>query len=629
MSAKLEELINAANQNIAELNFEQAIKYLEEAYQIDNNNNEVLKNLGLCYYNLQKNTKANEFFTKALNVNPEDATSLYYAASINILNMDLETAKAQFQKVIQLRPEYLDAYKNLGIVYFNLKQAGNAVEVLQKGVKYSKDSPEYYRLFASAYIVSRQNEKAIELLKDFIKRSGIETSEICNLLGSAYLGLKNKEEARKYYLKAVELNNKNDIAKKALALLDNIENDVLIELRTLVINKVPVHEIIDVANQLYKNDKINEAIGFLSFAIHNGYDDTKILYQISLLHEAKGNLDDAMKYLHQIVSTSKPTKEVELKIAKLFLQLGKINEAFNIFNKLIKRYPYDTEVYYEFAMAFVSYGDNIKAEEYLKKVIAMNPEDDYAILAHKDLGCIYLGQNNMEYAKEEFEMAYNLAPDDDIICYEYASYHFIAGDYETALKYYKEAITINPYEDEFKVAIALLYNNLKRYNLTIDLLMPLLPKAQVLPKVAYPLAVAFYETGQYELAQKLFINYCELTQDIEVYNLLALTYEKMGQYEDAISISNKILKEFPNNINILSNKARYLYKIQKFAEAEEIYLAILCQLSEYEEAILGLVEVYQESNQLHKAKDLIARLEFDNFSDNAVAIFEKIKILQI
>lgn len=625
MTEKLEELINFANQNIADANFEKAIKFLEEACQIDNENNEILKNLGLCYYNLQKNTKAHEFFQKALKITPDDATSLYYVGSINILNMDLETAKLQFQKVIELRPEYLDAYKNLGIVYFNLKQIDNAVDVLQRGVQYAQDSPEYYRLFASAYIVSRQNQKAAELLEEFLERTKVQTYELYNLLGSAHLGLKDTEKAREYYLKSVALNDRNEIAQKALALLDTIENDILSELKILVENKAPVDEIVAIADNLYKDNKINEAIGFLSFALNNGYDDTKIFYQLSILYEAKGNLNDSLKCLHKIITTSKPTKEVELKIAKLFLQLGKINETFALLNKLVKRYPYDPDVYYEFAMAFVVYGDNIKAEEYLKKVIDMNPEGDYAALAHKDLGCIYIGQNNMQYAKEEFEIAYNLAPENDIICYEYASYHFMSGDYETALKYYEKAIAINPYDDEFKVALALLYNNLKRYTSTINLLMPILPKAQRLPKVAYPLAVAFYETEQYDLAQKLFISYCELTQDFEVYNLLALTYEKMGQYQDAVNISNKILKEFPDNINILSNKARYLHKMQKFAEAEEMYLNILFKLSEYEDAIVGLVQVYQDSNQIHKAKDLIARLDFDNFSDNAVEIFSKIK----
>ncbi|MDD3419963.1 MAG: tetratricopeptide repeat protein [Candidatus Gastranaerophilales bacterium] len=627
MAENLEELINQASKEIAESKWEQAIKTLNRACEIDAYNNEVLKNLGLCYYNLSKNTKAQEFFKRALGVTPDDATSLFYSGSINLLNLDFNTAKTQLHKVIELRPEYTDAYKNLGVVYFNLKQHQEAVNILEKGLPYANESQEYYRLLASAYIVSRQNLKAVELLEEFLKRNPIESYEIFNLLGSAHLGLKNTEKAREYYLKSVVVNERNEVAQKALVFLDAIENDVLAEYRPLIENKAPVEDIVAVAESLYRDHKINEAIGFLAYSLKNGYDDTKIYYLLSILYEAKGHFNDSLKCLHKIITTSTPTKEIELKIAKLFLQLSKTNEAFALLNKLIKKYPYDTDVYYEYAMAFVAYGDNIKAEEYLKKVIDMDPEGKLCAIAHKDLGCIYLGQNNMDYAKDEFQLAYDLAPEDDIICYEYASYHFISGDRETALKYYEKAINLNPYDDEYKVALALLYNNLKKYHATINLLMPIVPKVQRLPKLAYPLAVAFYETGQFDLAQKLFVRYCELTNDVEVYNLLALTYEKMGKYQDAISIANKMLKDFPDNINVLGNKARFLHKSEKFDEAEAIYLDILSKLSNYEEAIVGLVTLYKDSDQLHKAKDYIARLDYNDFSDEAVEIFKNISAL--
>lgn len=625
MPEKLQELINQANEQIAEHKWEQALKVLNLAFELDKHNNEILKNLGLCYYNLNKNTKAQEFFTKALGVNPDDATSLFYAGAINLLNLDLETAQTQLERVIELRPEYTDAYKNLGVLYFNQKQNQKAAETLEKGLEFADDAVEYYRLLASAYIVSGQNQKAADLLEGFIERTGTETYELCNLLGSAYLGLKDNIKAREYYFKSVALNDKNEAAQKALAFLDSTDNTAFQEFRKLVENKAPVEEIVAIADTLYKNNEINQAIGFLAYALNNGYDDTKVFFHLSLLYEAKGHYNDALKCLHKIISTQKPTKEVEVKISKLFLQLGKINEAFSLLSKLVKKYPYDTDVYYEYAMAFIAYGDNIKAEEYLKKVIAMNPEGELAALAHKDMGCIYLGQNNMEYAKEEFQAAYELAPEDDIICYEYASYHFISGDYQTALKYYEKAIRINPYEEEYKVALALLYNNLKKYTSTINLLIPILPQVQRMPKLAYPLAVAFYETEQFDLAQKLFVTYCEITQDPEVYNLLALTYEKMNKFDDALNITNKILKDFPENINILVNKARLLGKVQKFDEAENIYLEILSKLSNFEDALVGLVELYRETNQLHKAKDLIARLDFDDFSDEAASIFNTIK----
>lgn len=626
MSETLQALLDETNNLIQNNHFEKALIPLEKALEEDSENNEVLKNLGLCYYNLKNNTKAQEYFSKALKVNPEDATALYFSASINLLNMDNEKAKEQFEKVIKIRPEYKDAYKNLGIVCFNLKHNQEAVEVLEKGLEYAEDAPDYYRLLASAYIVTQENQKALELLEGLLSKPEVELShEIYNLLGSAALGLKDNEKAKEYYFKALEMNPQNKIAYKALKILEQPDKELFKEYKELVDNKADAEDIIDVANILYEQNELNEAITLLEYAIQNGYKDPDIYYQLSIIHEEKGEVIKALQYLKQILTLQKPTKEVELKIAKLFMNINRMKEAFKLLDKLTKKYPYEPEVYYEYAMAYLIYDDKIKAEEYLKKVINMDSDDKLTALAHKDMGCIYIAQNQMPFAQEEFELAYEKAPEDDLICYEYASYYFISGNYEKALEYYLKALKINPYQDEYKVALALLYNNLKRPMDTINLLTPIMPKIHRMPKLAYPLAVAFYEIKKYDTALRLFLLYCEQTQDVEAFNYLALCYENLEKYQDAINITDKILKHYPENTNVLLIKARCLHGMKKSEEAEEIYLNILSKFSNFEDAIIELLNLYKDTNQIPKAQSLIVRLDEDNFSDKAVELFHSLK----
>ena len=59
-----------------------------------------------------------------------------------------------------------------------------------------------------------------------------------------------------------------------------------------------------------------------------------------------------------------------------------------------------------------------KAEKILKKVVELNP--DFA-LAHKDLGVLYLSKRLFDYAKDEFDTALKLAPENFDIVYEYAN----------------------------------------------------------------------------------------------------------------------------------------------------------------------------------------------------------------
>lgn len=625
MEQNIEELLKKANDYIAENNFDMAIKILEKGLLNDNSNIDILKNLGLCYHKINKNTNAQEFFNKVLELVPDDATSLYYSGSINLLNGDYDEAKKLFEKVIDIRKEYVDAYKNLGIVYFSNKNIEKAVEVFEQGLQYVAEDAEYYRLLASAYIVSQQNQKTVDLLENFLEKTKIETFEIYNLLGSAYLGLQNPVKAREAYLKSVVLNENNEVAQKALNFLNALEGDAQ-KYQKLIKARASIGEVVDAAIKLLEEDKINEGIGFLKFALETGdYDHPKVFFTLATLYEIKGQFNDALLCLYKILNMQEASKPVELKLVQIFLQLDKMTEAFAVLNKMIKKYPYEVDIYYTYANAFILYGDLIKAEEYLKKTIEMNPKSPYAALAHKDLGCIYLQQSNMDYAKDEFEKALELHPEHDAICYEYASFNFIDGNYTVALKYYEKAVKLNPKQAEYKVALGLLYNKFEDYQKTINLLMPLIKKVSQLPKIAYPLAEAFYKTEKYELAESLFVSYCEKTQDMETFNMLALTYEKLGKYKDALAVINKILKTYPDNINLLCIKGRLLCELEEFIASEDIYMDVLAELPKYEDAMLGLLEMYQSSNQFNKAKDLVARLDYDDFSNEACDIFDSIK----
>ena len=79
----------------------------------------------------------------------------------------------------------------------------------------------------------------------------------------------------------------------------------------------------------------------------------------------------------------------------------------------------------------VKTNDTDRAEQILKKVCGLNPE---FAPAHKDLGVIYLNKRLFDYAKDEFERAYAIAPDNYSIVVEYANYLHSVSDFENADK---------------------------------------------------------------------------------------------------------------------------------------------------------------------------------------------------
>ena len=79
-------------------------------------------------------------------------------------------------------------------------------------------------------------------------------------------------------------------------------------------------------------------------------------------------------------------------------------------------------------------------------VLSLNPK---SAQTHKDLGVIYLNKRLFDYAKYEFEKAYELEPENKDIVFEYANYMHATGDFTRAEEMYKYALSMAPDDPNF------------------------------------------------------------------------------------------------------------------------------------------------------------------------------------
>src|SRR5574344_1637746 len=105
--------LNKINEIIGENDFENAKSMLDEYIKNDEFNVEALKLLGLCNLNLELFDQARSNFETIVKYAPDDAASWFYLANCYDNLNDFLHAIPAYQEVINLREEYLDAYKNL------------------------------------------------------------------------------------------------------------------------------------------------------------------------------------------------------------------------------------------------------------------------------------------------------------------------------------------------------------------------------------------------------------------------------------------------------------------------------------------------------------------------------------
>lgn len=228
---------------------QQAMELYQKSIDLDPNYGQALTGLGAMLLLQKKIDEAQPLFEKALSIDPNHATALVNLAMIDQARGKPESALQRLRQVIARNPEYAEAQLNLGSLLASTKQFDEAIKHLSKAVELNPKrevahlnlaaalmetqqftkAAEHYRAalqlnpripqayFGLGMVQSREQNHA-EAVKSF--RQSIElngaSSRTWTQLGLSLLALGEKTAAAQALAKAVELDPKNEGAKRAL-----------------------------------------------------------------------------------------------------------------------------------------------------------------------------------------------------------------------------------------------------------------------------------------------------------------------------------------------------------------------------------------------------------------------------
>ena len=535
---------------------------------------EAIKLMGLVNVNLNDFKEAKKNFEKVIKLSPNDATALFYLANCYDNLGSLLEAEKFYLKLLSIREEYIDAYKNLGIIYLKTNRETDAIELSKKAKTLAPGDYTFDYLIGTASITLKKYNQGIEYLE---KALALNPShfQIYNNLGTAYLLIGQREKAIDCYKKAVkikpddaisyynigsiyQIQNKHaqacDYFSKAYQ-LDNKENYLI----SLALSELKAGLIKDAAKH-YK------ALALL----HPEKDSFQ--YNLASCYETLRNYDQAINIMKQLLARNPKSITMAQKLATLYIEVRQFRQAKELYDNVILKGAVSSDVLYQYAILSTQLFDTSTAEKIFKKVIKMDPEN---ASAHKDLGVIFLNQRLFDYAEEEFNTALQLAPEDFDIVFEYANYLYAISEYEKADEYYEKALSIQ--DDVVGKALSALnkieLNQLDKAKELIESSLKDQPEHEYIQFLAGRI---YYAMNLFEDAKIYFIKSLEQNPDKETKNLLALTYFELGEYEKSLNIFNALLEDSPKNISLLLNKAKCLERM----EANDDALVVLDKLTE-------------------------------------------------
>jgi tetratricopeptide (TPR) repeat protein len=217
---------------------QEAIKYFKDAIEIDTNYALAYAGLADSYWMLHDygyipekdaRTISKSYVMKALEIDPNLAEAHTTLASIKMNEWDWEGAKREYERAIQLNPNYATAYQwyanyfsyikgqheeavnmakrareldplspvvnqNVGRRFYIARQYDQAIEEINKALQIAPDFFPSHRVLGLAYLAKGMNSEAIEELKRAVDLSGGSLDPFARL-GYAYAVAGNKEKA--------------------------------------------------------------------------------------------------------------------------------------------------------------------------------------------------------------------------------------------------------------------------------------------------------------------------------------------------------------------------------------------------------------------------------------------------
>ncbi len=297
----------------------------------------------------------------------------------------------------------------------------------------------------------------------------------------------------------------------------------------------------------------------------------RIHYQLALAYIMGNQRDKALNQLHEVADLDPNFVQASFLLAQLELQVGDADSAVDLLKPLVTQRPNLVPAELLLAEAYrlqKNFDGALQICAQLEKSLPQNPQ--IAVLA----GTIYAQQQNDAAARQEFNRALQIDPDNADAQEGLAELDFAGQQYSAAQERIEKIIAKHP--------------------------------QQALPEVL--LAKIYLAQAQTNRAEIALLKAAELPDGAPAYLMLAQLYSDANRDKDARDILNMALGKNPKDTAALMLLGVIETRQKNYQAAADAYEKLLAINSQYGPALNNLACLYSDNlGNLDKAYDLAQR----------------------
>jgi len=323
-----------------------------------------------------------------------------------------------------------------------------------------------------------------------------------------------------------------------------------------------------------------------------------------------GQVEEALDLLQE--KQKQATDDEKFMIADLYYENGFFDEAITVLNQLLKKYPNDGQLLTRLAEMHIE----LEEDEFAIQLLNDVTEDDPAYVASLiQLADLYQAQGLFEVSEQKLLTAKNIAPDEKVIDFALAELFFSMGDLGRAIVHYEklkahvEEINNIAISERLAECHALLghYEKALAYYMDMDTSDP---------DKMFKYGFTAQQAERNEIAIAQWERLLEVDPHYHAaYYHLANVLKEENMFEKAYDISLQGISydNFNKELYFLAGElASHLQQEEKAIEYLEEAIALD---SDYQEAILLLVQIYSNNHQYENIIELLTSIQETGVTD--------------
>lgn len=460
-------------------------------------NSEFDMNKNLAYFNMLNSVNLsfinNQWNEAKANIKRwENPRTLVQLGDAHLMKGHLEKARNFYSRALNMDEELLGVYEKLILIFLKQKKKNEADAVYKKLIKVSNNRPDFLHKYVLFRLFSFPKDKevideSIEYIDHALK---LEKNNFYfyNTKGFIFLNFKNNlEEAKKQFKHALRINSNFSHSLNNLGVCYIRENNLekAKEYFKLAIKNdnsyITAYE--NLAWSFIKNKELKDALDFLNMSLQKGV-----------------GMSDGWR--HQV--------------GLLLIDLDKIKEAIEWYNKKIKEEPDNNLLYNNIGFCYLKLGNLKIAKEHFriainifrKKIRGVDGADVKGIVAFYNMGRVYADMKDLSGMERIVKELKKYSPGNAFALYLKGYISIIENNFEEAKRLFLEALKINENIPDVYPNLAFIYEALDRdYESAINYLEKALSKGFYNDLIMNNLAYAYLKSGKMKEAEELLNMY--------------------------------------------------------------------------------------------------------------------------